>query len=162
MRFIADCMLGKLTRWLRMLGHDVIYYRDADDEKLIKEAKQEKRVLLTRDVSLYQKTLTRKLDTFFIEITDNTKNLSRLAIHFGLRLEIDLKNSRCPKCNSSLIIVTKNSILDLLPSSSAKRYENYRRCTNCDQIYWEGSHWKRINKTLQNAKQELYNSTKLT
>ncbi|MEJ2242600.1 MAG: DUF5615 family PIN-like protein [Candidatus Bathyarchaeota archaeon] len=55
MKFITDGMLGKITRWLRMLGHDVNYFRSTDDKKLVELAKKEKRVLLTRDRELVKR-----------------------------------------------------------------------------------------------------------
>ena len=67
MKFLADSMLGKLARWLRMLGHDVTYNVELDDNVLLEVAKKENRVLLTRDLELYQRAIDKDLDAFYVE-----------------------------------------------------------------------------------------------
>ena len=97
LRFIVDCMLGKLTRWLRILGHDVSYYRIADDRKLIDLAESEKRILLTCDIELYQQAITQGFEADIIEAPDIDGKLAALAKRFDFKLEVDLNISRCPK-----------------------------------------------------------------
>ncbi len=155
MRFIADGMLGKLTRWLRMLGHDVDYYRAADDKKLIELAKSEKRVLLTRDLELYQQAVTRGLEAVFVEATDEAEELADLAKRFGFKLEIDLSASRCPKCNGMIRAVSKDVVIDQLPEATSTHYDNFWKCPGCGQVYWQGAHWKRIEETLEEANSKL-------
>jgi len=145
-------MLGKLTRWLRMLGHDVNYFRDADDKVLIDLAESEKRVLLTADVELYQQTLNRGLNAFLVESTDLAQTLAGLANRFGFKLEVDLDISCCPKCNGSLMSVSKDAVIDKLPKATSTNYNEFWKCSKCCQIYWQGAHWKRILKTLEDAK----------
>ena len=67
MKFLADGMLGKLARWLRMLGHDVIYLVEFDDSELLELAKKEERVLLTKDLDLYKRAIGRGLDSYYVE-----------------------------------------------------------------------------------------------
>jgi uncharacterized protein with PIN domain len=152
LRFIADGMLGKLTRWLRMLGHDVTYFRSADDEKLVELAKSEKRVLLTRDHKLYQQAVAQGLDAVLVEAMDEAGKLADLAGRFGFRLEIDLSVSRCPKCNAKIESVSKGVVVDEIPDATSVNYNDFWRCRGCGQVYWQGAHWKRIEKTLQEAK----------
>ena len=102
LQFIADVMLGKLARWLRMLGHDVYYFRAADDKKLVELAGSGGRVLLTRDFELVQRALKCEVEAFFVETVDDVLNLAVLARRFGFGLEIDLSVSRCSKCNGFL------------------------------------------------------------
>jgi uncharacterized protein with PIN domain len=155
LRFITDGMLGKLTRWLRMLGHDVTYFRSADDEKLLELAKSEKRVLLTRDRELYQQAAARGADAVLVEAADEAGKLADLAGRFGFRLEIDLSVSRCPKCNAAIEAVPKGVVVDEVPEATAMYYEDFWRCLGCGQVYWRGAHWKRIEKTLEEAKSRL-------
>jgi uncharacterized protein with PIN domain len=155
LRFIADGMLGKLTRWLRMLGHDVTYFRSADDEKLVELAKSEKRVLLTRDHKLYQQVVSQGLDAVLVEAMDEAGKLAALAGRFGFRLEIDLSVSRCPKCNAEIEAVSKGVVVDEIPEATSMNYNDFWKCRGCGQVYWQGTHWERIEKTLQEAKSKL-------
>ena len=148
-------MLGKLTRWLRMLGHDVHYYRAADDKKLIENAKSEKRILLTRDLELYQQALNQGLEAVYVDAKDESTKLADLANQFGFKLEIDMNVSRCPKCNSTLISVSKEVVIDKVPTSTSTYYNDFWKCLECSQVYWQGAHWKRIEKTLEEANSKL-------
>lgn len=148
MRFITDGMLGKLTRWLRMLGHDVDYYRAAADKQLLDMAKSEQRVLLTRDLKLYQRAVARGIDAVLVKATDDIDKLADLARLYNFKLELDLKVSRCPKCNGGLVSVPKTDVLDKVPELTAKYYDDFWRCSVCGQLYWCGAHWTRITQTL--------------
>lgn len=148
-------MLGKLARWLRMLQHDVTYYRNFDDATLLVLAKTENRVLVTRDLKLYQKALSDGLDTFFVNAKEPEKRLALLANRFSFNLDIDLNLSRCPKCNGTLVTVSKAEIKEKIPEGTFKYYDDFWQCKSCDQIYWQGAHWKRIQGALDVAKREL-------
>jgi len=155
LQFITDGMLGKLTRWLRMLGHDVEYYRVADDKKLVWLAESQKRVLLTSDQKLHQQMLKKGLDTVLVNVSDDAQRLAILAKRYGFQLIIDLNISRCPKCNSSLAKVTKQKVLDKIPKMTSTYYTDFWECISCGQVYWQGSHWKQIQTTLNEAIKRL-------
>ena len=148
-------MLGKLTRWLRMLGHDVNYFRSADDKKLIELAKQEKRVLLTRDRELVQRAIALGAKAFLIEIADEATKLAFLAQRFGFKLDIDLRDSRCPKCNALIRVVAKDDVVDEIPEATSQHYSDFWKCEECGKVYWQGAHWKKIQETLKEAKSKL-------
>lgn len=150
-------MLGKLSRWLRILGHDVQYFKSASDKNLIEWATTRDRILLTKDQKLVQHAIKRGINVFFVEGTDIVTMLSNLFIHFNLVLEINLSISRCPKCNERLISVSKDSIFNEIPELTSIYYNEYWKCTKCGQIYWLGSHWKKIIKTLNDVKRNLEN-----
>jgi uncharacterized protein with PIN domain len=155
LRFITDGMLGKLTRWLRILGHDVHYYKSRDDKELVEMAKSEKRVLLTRDHMLYHQALTQRIEAVLDESRDRAEKLADLAKRFNIKLEVDLSVSRCPKCNTPIKAVSKESVLDQIPEATSTYYNDFWKCPGCGQIYWQGAHWKRIEKTLEEAKEKL-------
>ena len=155
MKLITDGMLGKLTRWLRMLGQDVKYSKSLDDKRLIKTAKAENRVLLTRDLKLYQLARKRGVDTALVEGVTEAEKLASLAERFNFKLEIDVTVSRCPKCNTPIRPVSKEEIMDRIPEVTSTYYEDFWECPGCGQPYWQGAHWKRIEKTLKEAKQAL-------
>ena len=155
MKFIADGMLGKLTRWLRMLGQDVEYSKSLSDEQLIETSKIEDRILLTRDLKLYQLARKQGVDTTLIEGATKAEKLASLASRFNFKLEIDITVSRCPKCNTPIKPISKDEIVDRIPEATSTHYDEFWDCPGCGQIYWQGSHWKRIEKTLREARQAL-------
>lgn len=151
-------MLGKLTRWLRMLGHDVHYYRDSEDKKLVKLAKSEKRILLTRDHELYQQAVTSGVEAVLVEATEEAKKLAYLAKLFNFKLEIDLSSSRCPKCNTQIKAASKRSVINQIPPATSTYYNYFWKCPGCNQIYWQGAHWKRIEEILKEARNILFSA----
>jgi len=155
LKFITDGMLGKLTRWLRMLGHNVEYSRSDDDKKLIEKAKSEKRVLLTRDFKLYQQAMTQGVDTVLVKAATGAEKLADLARRFNFNLEIDVTVSRCPKCNTKIKAVSKDMVIDRVPKATSTHYNEFWECPGCGQIYWQGAHWKRIEKTLKETRKTL-------
>ncbi len=155
MNFILDGMLGKLARWLRMMGHDVKYSNDIGDPDLLSIAKEEKRVLLTRDFALYQRAIANGLDTFYVEGTTEVERLSELAHRFNLQLNIDLENSHCPKCNTKLQSVPKKDIENKVEKNTLVHYDVFWRCLKCEAVYWQGGHWTKIRETLEKAKEKL-------
>ena len=148
-------MLGKLSRWLRMLGHDVKYFPIADDNKLAEMAKQEKRILLTRDRELVQRAIILGVKAVLFEVSDEATKLAILARRFGFKLELDLRVSRCPKCNALIRVVAKDEIVDEIPEATSQHYSDFWKCEECGKVYWQGAHWKKIQETLKEAKSKL-------
>jgi len=148
-------MLGKLTRWLRILGHNVKYSNRLDDNQLLTIAKKERRILLTRDLELYQQATAKGVNAFYFERTDEAERLAQLAKRFGIKLEVDMTISRCPKCNTRVKPIEKEKIADKVEKSTFTYYNEFWQCPKCEQIYWQGAHWTRIRKTLEQAKENL-------
>jgi uncharacterized protein with PIN domain len=152
LKFITDGMLGKLTRWLRLLGHDVEYANDIDDKKLMNIAQKEKRILLTQDLELFQQATARGIDAFLVEGRTETERLACMTEKYRFPLEIDIAISRCPKCNAGIKPVSKSEAAEKIPKTTFTYYSEFWGCIKCGQIYWRGAHWKRITKTLEEAK----------
>jgi hypothetical protein len=152
LKFITDGMLGKLTRWLRLLGYDVEYANDMEDKKLMTLAMKERRTLLTQDLELFQQASTHGIDTFLVEGRTEVERLAHLSKKYDLPLEIDVTVSRCPKCNARIRPIAKNSVADKVEQATFKFYSEFWTCPECGQIYWQGAHWKRIRETLERAK----------
>jgi uncharacterized protein with PIN domain len=153
MKFIVDGMLGKLTRWLRMLGHNVKYSNKLDDAQLIAIAKKERRILLTRDLELYQQATAKGVQAFYIDGKTEAEKLAKLAQRFGINLEIDMTISRCPKCNAQVKSTSKEKVKGKVEETTFNYYNDFWECPKCGQIYWQGAHWTRIRKTLETAKE---------
>jgi uncharacterized protein len=155
LNFIVDNMLGKLARWLRMMGHDAKYSTSLQDAELLAIAKQEKRVLLTRDLALYQQATAKGVEAFYVGGTKEAERLSEISVRFGVALAIDLEQSRCPKCNTKLNTAIKEEIVDKVKPNTLLNYSEFWRCPNCNAVYWQGAHWTKIRATLEEAKQKM-------
>ena len=158
MKFIVDGMLGKLTRWLRMLGHNVKYSNKLDDAQLITIAKKERRILLTRDLELYQQAIAKGLDAFYLEGTTEAERLAFLARRFKIELEINMEKSRCPECNTRVKPIPKEKVVNKVEKNTFSNYNEFWECPKCEKVYWQGAHWTRIRKTLDTAKENLKRS----
>ncbi len=154
MKFLADGMLGKLSRWLRMLGQDLEYSTQLSDDELLAAAKAEGRILLTRDFELYQRAIGRGIEAFYVQGTTEAERLAELAKRFGVPLEIDMDKSHCPRCNAKLNAATKEQVKDDVEKNTFLHYEAFWKCPNCDHVYWQGAHWKQITQTLNQAQQK--------
>lgn len=160
MKFIVDGMLGKLSRWLRILGHNVKYSNNLDDAQLLTIARKDRRILLTRDFELYQHATAKGMDAFYVEGDAGEEKLAALAKRFGVNLDIDMTISRCPKCNTKVKPIAKEEAAGKVEKSTFENYDEFWKCPKCCQIYWQGAHWTRIRRTLEAAREILENSNK--
>jgi uncharacterized protein with PIN domain len=152
MQFIADTMLGKLSRWLRLMGYDVLYKSDAEDSEIIANAK--KRIILTRDRTLFEKAKSEGLSALLIRSTDIKNQLLQLKEEAEIELQDTPKLSRCPLCNSEVESIEKENIRDKVPPKVFENLE-FWVCKNCQKIYWEGGHWKNIKETVKDLEKGL-------
>ena len=153
MNFILDGMLGKLARWLRMMGHDTHYSTEMTDAELLSSASAENRILLTRDLQLFQQAASRGVQAYYVEGTSEPERLAELAKLIGIPIEIDLAQSRCPKCNAKISPASLEEIVGKVEKNTLIHYSEFWRCPNCDAVYWQGAHWTKIHATLQEAKE---------
>jgi uncharacterized protein with PIN domain len=151
LRFLADGMLGKLARWLRMLGNDTEYSTALSDDELLAKAKSESRTLLTRDFELYQRAISRGIYAYYVQGNSEAKRLAELAKRFGLPLEVDMENSHCPRCNAKLQAASKEQVQADVEKNTFLHYDKFWKCPNCGHVYWQGAHWKQITQTLTQA-----------
>jgi len=137
MKFIADEMLGKLAKWLRIIGYDTIYYTKKGDNGLIQQALIEDRVILTRDIMLAERKLARKC------ILIKSENFHDQLEQIVKELELDTKSklfTRCLVCNDRLINIEKESIKYQVPEYTYQTQTKFYKCPNCLKIYWAGTH----------------------
>jgi len=145
-----------------MLGYDVEYFNNLDDNKLMEIALEEKRVLLTRDIQLFRRASVSGIEAFLIGGRTEAEKLAELAHRFRIRLEVNAEDSRCPKCNTQINPLSKEEVKDRVPQSTIRYYDEFWGCPKCGNVYWQGSHWKKINRTLLEAKQLVELSMKPT
>ncbi len=142
MRFLCDAMLGRLAHWLRLLGYDAVYSA-ADDHELARQARAEDRVLLTRDTLLAER---RGIRALLITSDAPDDQLRQVIQEFGLSQTRAL--SRCPKCNTLLREIQKPAVQDRVPPYVYEHHTAFQECPGCGRIYWQGSHWQRIQDRL--------------
>jgi uncharacterized protein with PIN domain len=140
-----------------MLGYIAVYQNNQSDSDLLTAAKSDSLILLTSDEELYRTATFRGIQSYLVRGKTEPERLAELAERYNLRLAIDPSKSRCPSCGSSLEEASKASLEDSLPTATFKVYKTFWVCTNpnCAKIYWQGSHWKKIEHTLQAAKKIL-------
>ncbi len=159
MKFVVDGMLGSLARWLRMMGHDVEFPAILDDDKLMALSKKENRILLTRDLELYKRSAAHGINVFYVEGKIEAERLAALAKRFGIALEIDLRFSRCPRCNTMIQAVPKTKIAEKVEENTFTHYDEFWECPNCGKVYWQGAHWPKIRQTLEEARKRVNESS---
>lgn len=155
MKFIVDGMLGKLARWLRMLGHDVAYSVEFDDAELESMAKTQNRILLTRDFELYRHAISKGTEAFYVDGQNEPERLAEVAIRFGVSLMLNMQDSRCPKCNGKVHPVVKEKIAGKVRRNTFSHYDAFWECSDCGQVYWQGAHWTKIRIVLQEAQNNM-------
>ena len=156
MKFVADGMLGKLTRWLRMLGQDVEYSNQIDDAELLETANKKRRVLLTRDLELYKRAATRNIETFYVEGRTEAERVAEIAGRFKIPLKINMEKSCCPACNARIKPIPKKDVAEKVEKNTFAFYNEFWTCPKCGKIYWQGAHWGNIQATLGKAEEILW------
>jgi len=148
-RFIVDSNVGKLARWLRMLGYDTLFINNIDDEELIAIGLKEKRVLLTKDtqIMLRRVVTSGRLKALLI-VDDNPKAQLRQVVA-ALKLDQERKFTRCLECNELLVTRSKDQVQDSVPPYVFKTQSQYFQCPTCHRIYWRGTHWQRMKQEVE-------------
>jgi uncharacterized protein len=145
--FILDAHLGKLAKYLRMLGFDTLYRNDFKDEEIIDIAKKEERIILTRD-----KLLLKSKDVshgYYVRAVDKHEQLQEVVHKFDLSHQLK-SFTRCMTCNAGLIPKTKNEIIDKINRETAQVFNEFFYCPDCDKVFWKGSHFERMEKYIRN------------
>jgi uncharacterized protein with PIN domain len=145
-RFLLDGMLGSLARWLRILGYDTLYHVDMEDDMLRAETQDSHRILVTRDAELHRKAVKTGLKSVIIHSEHIMEQLKELVDAQSISLVP--MNTRCPRCNGDLEPVDKDDITGKVPLESYEVFDEYWICSECNAIYWKGSHWVQIEETL--------------
>ncbi len=137
-KFAADRMLARLARWLRMLGADTIFDESIDGAAMLKVARADGRIMLTRD-----KRLKTASDVLFLESNNFREQLREILAHYPFDT-LENAFSRCSRCNSPLIEVGREVVRRRVPPFVYAANENFSECPQCAHVYWGGTHRERI------------------
>jgi uncharacterized protein len=144
-RFVLDVHLGRLARYLRMLGYDARWRNDASDEELARSSAAEHRIILTRDAGL----LKRRIVThgYRVREVDPQRQLAEVVHRLDLYRSI-APFRRCLCCNELLETVRKEDVADELTPRIREQHEAFWRCRACGRVYWAGSHRRRMERLV--------------
>ncbi|MEB3321230.1 MAG: Mut7-C RNAse domain-containing protein [Synechococcaceae cyanobacterium] len=147
--FVLDVHLGRLARWLRLLGFDTLYRNDFSDGELARLSAQENRILLTQDRGLLKR---RRIEHgAMVRSSDPEAQLKEVLERYGLHQELR-PFVRCPRCNGPLVPVAKESIAHRLPRFTREEQEHFRECRSCRQLYWRGAHRPRLDALIEGVR----------
>lgn len=133
-------MLGRLARWMRLLGYDTLYFKDTDYNRLILKADNEGRIILTRN-----NRLKKDKGVFLIRSENIKEQIKEVTKNFpGER-----KFSRCSLCNTALEKVPKERVKDMVPRYTFRTHRVFYLCPKCKKVYWRGSHIKLMEEFLK-------------
>ncbi len=149
MKFLADSMLGRLARWLRLSGYDVFYSKKLGDEDILDLAVKEGRAVLTRDRELKDKAAGRGIDSVCIGSNDLLAQLRQLTKEKGIDVKSTPGHARCPMCNSSVRRADKREAVGKVPETVLRDVEEFWACSSCNKIYWHGGHWDKIREIAE-------------
>jgi uncharacterized protein with PIN domain len=145
-RFVADTMLGRLARWLRILGCDVLYGPNFSGRGLLSAARREGRVVLTRD---RRRSRGAHMPPFLLVEGDGFRvQLRQVVDAFGIEPGEALFK-RCAECNGELEALPRDAVAGKVPEFVFATQRSFRRCSGCGQLYWDGTHVARIRRELE-------------
>jgi len=143
--FVTDVHLGKLARLLRLLGLDTLRSSGFSDEELVAIAAQERRILLTRDRQLLKRRAV--LQGYWVRSVNPVAQAQEVVGRFDLHNQVQ-PFTRCLSCNGLLQAVDKAEVLHQVPPRVARWREDYYRCTSCGKLYWQGTHFPRLEASV--------------
>jgi uncharacterized protein with PIN domain len=146
-KFIVDNNVGKLAKWLRIMGYDALLFSGEDGGRMVKVALAQNRVILTKDTQIMKRRLitSGRLKAILIEDDD----IGAQQVVEALNLDYHFSPfSICLECNQRLIEKDKDAVREVVPPYVFKTQRLYMECPSCHRIYWRGTHWQAMNREL--------------
>jgi hypothetical protein len=149
MKFILTKELGRLAKWLRILGFDTVYFNQDNLSSLIIQSLRDERIILTRNQRLPQ---ARGLKIVLIKHEKIKDQVAEILRTLEIKPDLKMMFSRCILCNVELTEIAKEKVKDKVPEYVFKTQEDFITCPKCQRIYWQGTHWGNVQKTLDEIK----------
>jgi uncharacterized protein with PIN domain/sulfur carrier protein ThiS len=154
-KFVLDVHLGRLAKYLRVMGFDTLYRNDYSDIEIVEISLKEKRIILTRDKGLLMRNAVQR--GYWVRNTSVRAQASEVIRRFNF-FSLISPFKRCIECNGLIEPVSKESVMDLLQPGTRKYFNEFFRCTGCMKVYWKGSHYGRMNEFIINMMNEKNNN----
>ena len=144
--FVVDCNLGRLARYLRLLGFDTLYRNNFSDHEVASIGQEQRRIVLTRD----RRLLLRKIITHGLFVrTEHPRDQVREVLQRLDLYRLARPFSRCTRCNGLLEATRKETVDHRLQPKTRRYYDQFLQCTHCGQVYWQGSHHQRAERLIE-------------
>ncbi|MDE1766128.1 MAG: Mut7-C RNAse domain-containing protein [Thaumarchaeota archaeon] len=154
--FFVDAMLGNLARRLRVLGYDSKYESSIEDSDLIRMADKQRRIIVTKDENLSKNAEKIGITTVLIRGNDEIEQIVQVATKINIsNFAIDSNSSKCVDCNGKIESIDKIRIMDKVPPGIYERQEKFWICRDCKKLYWEGTHFEKLQEFVQKLNQRL-------
>ena len=147
-RFLADCNVGRLARWLRVLGYDAVYEPVLPDAQIVARALAEGRVLLTRDVDMMRRRAIVGGSVQAVLLRADSVQDQLRQVLTQLALEPTQALSRCIDCNTVLKPRSRGAVAGRLPPYVRATQDRFSECPSCARVYWPGTHWERMRERI--------------
>ncbi len=154
-RFILDVHLGKLAKYMRMLGFDTLYKNNFEDNEIIEISINENRIILTRDLGILKNSKVTR--GYWVRSQKPRVQLDEVLKRFDLFSQIEPLN-RCIECNGQIVEVEKDKIASLLKPKTRKYFNDFYQCSSCKKVYWEGSHFSKMLEKINSVRYSGNNS----
>ena len=154
-KFIVDHNVGKLAKWLRIIGYNALLFTEEDDGKMVKTALAQNRVILTRDTQIMRRRVVTsgRLKAILIENSDPKAQLRQIVD--ALNLDYQFRPfSLCLECNQRLVARNKDEVRDSVPPYVFEIRSQFMECPCCHRIYWQGTHWAEMSRELESLMTE--------
>lgn len=151
-RFIVDNNVGRLVKWLRIMGYNTLFFNGSNDSHMIATALVEGRVILTRDTQIMKRRVVTSGQLKAILIKSDEPELQMHQVIDSLNLDCQFKPfTICLECNQPLVERTREEVKDLVPPYVFQTQSQYMECPACCRIYWRGTHWQAMTKKLKKS-----------
>lgn len=153
MKFIVDHNVGKLVKWLRMMGYDTLFFTGEDDWQMVITALSEGRVILTRDTQIMKRGVVvgGRVKAVLIESDRPEEQVRQVVDTLGIDYSSGLF-TLCLECNRPLEKRAVEQVKDRVPPYVFRTHDDYMECPACCRIYWKGTHWQAMIKKLERLK----------
>ena len=153
-KFLVDINVGRLVKWLRILGYDAVLSPSLDDRDLVQQALEEGRLLITRDTRLVRRRTVVQglLSAVLIRSDELWQQLRQVIAEVGLHINGGF--SRCPRCNTALESIVRERVQERVPPHVFHTQQEFQTCHTCNRIYWQGTHWRNIREELARVARE--------
>jgi len=149
-RFIVDSNVGKLAKWLRMMGYDALFFEGSSDSQMVATAMAENRIILTRDTQIMRRRVITKGQLKAILIQSDEPERQMRQVVDTLKLDCQFQPfSICLECNQPLAERSKEEVKERVPPYVFQTQSQYMECPTCHRIYWRGTHWQALTRKLE-------------